>query len=78
MLTGMCTKFRTKTQLISPKIIRINLNRKVPPQPNVFTSGGSGSEGGKAAARYNLRRFSELPYHLVGAERTEELFQEVC
>ena len=44
----------------------------------MFTSGDGGSEGGKAAARYNLRRFSELPYHLVGAERTEELFQEVC
>ena len=50
--------------------------RKVPPQPNVFATGAEG--GGKAAAaRYNLRRFSELPFHLVGAERTEELFREV-
>ena len=50
--------------------------RKVPPQPNVFATGG-GCDGSKAAARYNLRRFSELPFHLVGAERTEELFREV-
>jgi hypothetical protein len=49
-------------------------DRKAPQQPNVFTGGG---DGGTTTTRYNLRRFSELPYHLVGAERTEELFREV-
>ena len=38
-------------------------DRKVPAQPNVFI-GGDGK-----VSRYNLRKFGELPFHLIRAGR---------
>ncbi|CAB4062510.1 unnamed protein product [Lepeophtheirus salmonis] len=42
-------------------------DRKVPSQPNVFIS-----PNGKVS-RYNFRKFSELPYHLVKSNRFSDL-----
>ncbi|XP_069948531.1 NACHT and WD repeat domain-containing protein 2 [Cherax quadricarinatus] len=46
-------------------------DRKVPPQPLVFYN----KEG--KVTRYNLRKFGELPFHLVRARRFEDLYQHV-
>ncbi|XP_026816728.1 NACHT and WD repeat domain-containing protein 2 isoform X2 [Rhopalosiphum maidis] len=46
-------------------------DRKVPVQPLVFYS----KEG--TASRYNLRKFGELPYHLVRAHRFQDLYKNV-
>ncbi|XP_023244232.1 NACHT and WD repeat domain-containing protein 2-like [Centruroides sculpturatus] len=45
-------------------------DRKVPLQPLYFTS-----KDGKI--RYNLRKFGELPYHLVRSQRFDDMFNEV-
>lgn len=45
-------------------------DRKVPQQPNVFY----GRDGW--SVRYNLRKLDELPYHLLRAERIDELFSK--
>ncbi|TRY73174.1 hypothetical protein TCAL_08178 [Tigriopus californicus] len=47
-------------------------DRRVPVQPNVFTTDESNGK-----TRYNLRKFSELPYHLVKAGRSEDLCHQV-
>ncbi|XP_053618962.1 NACHT and WD repeat domain-containing protein 2 [Plodia interpunctella] len=46
-------------------------DRKVPLQPLVFTS----ADG--ATKRYNLRKFGELPFHLVRSKRFTDLYAEV-
>ncbi|XP_043470617.1 NACHT and WD repeat domain-containing protein 2 [Leptopilina heterotoma] len=46
-------------------------DRKVPEQPLAFYS----KEG--TISRYNLRKFGELPYHLVRAHRFKDLFENV-
>lgn len=46
-------------------------DRKVPLQPLVFV----GKDG--KVSRYNLRKFGELPYHLVRARRLDDLFHNV-
>ncbi|XP_046671615.1 NACHT and WD repeat domain-containing protein 2 [Homalodisca vitripennis] len=46
-------------------------DRKVPIQPLVFYS-----KDGKVT-RYNLRKFGELPYHLVRARRFQDLYENV-
>lgn len=46
-------------------------DRKVPEQPLFFTD-----EHGRVN-RYNLRKLSELPYHLIRAKRFDELYQDV-
>ncbi|XP_011493787.1 PREDICTED: NACHT and WD repeat domain-containing protein 2 [Ceratosolen solmsi marchali] len=46
-------------------------DRKVPEQPLAFYS----KEG--KISRYNLRKFGELPYHLIRAHRFKDLFQHV-
>ncbi|XP_015602008.1 NACHT and WD repeat domain-containing protein 2 isoform X2 [Cephus cinctus] len=46
-------------------------DRKVPEQPLAFYS----KEG--KISRYNLRKFGELPYHLVRARRFKDLFENV-
>ncbi|XP_034936822.1 NACHT and WD repeat domain-containing protein 2 [Chelonus insularis] len=46
-------------------------DRKVPEQPLAFYS----KEG--KLSRYNLRKFGELPYHLVRARRFKDLFENV-
>ncbi|XP_015115878.1 NACHT and WD repeat domain-containing protein 2 [Diachasma alloeum] len=46
-------------------------DRKVPEQPLAFYS----KEG--KLSRYNLRKFGELPYHLVRARRFNDLFENV-
>ncbi|XP_058799223.1 NACHT and WD repeat domain-containing protein 2 isoform X2 [Phymastichus coffea] len=46
-------------------------DRKVPEQPLAFYS----KEG--SITRYNLRKFGELPYHLVRARRFNDLFESV-
>ncbi|XP_033222269.1 NACHT and WD repeat domain-containing protein 2 [Belonocnema kinseyi] len=46
-------------------------DRKVPEQPLAFYS----KEG--KISRYNLRKFGELPYHLVRAHRFKDLFENV-
>ncbi|XP_069163973.1 NACHT and WD repeat domain-containing protein 2 [Procambarus clarkii] len=46
-------------------------DRKVPPQPLVFYN----KEG--KITRYNLRKFGELPFHLVRARRFEDLYTHV-
>ncbi|XP_026317171.1 NACHT and WD repeat domain-containing protein 2 [Hyposmocoma kahamanoa] len=46
-------------------------DRKVPMQPLVFTS----ADG--CMKRYNLRKFGELPFHLVRSKRFTDLYAEV-
>ncbi|CAK1595571.1 unnamed protein product [Parnassius mnemosyne] len=46
-------------------------DRKVPLQPLVFTSADGSSK------RYNLRKFGELPFHLVRSKRFADLYAEV-
>ncbi|KAJ0171169.1 hypothetical protein K1T71_013368 [Dendrolimus kikuchii] len=46
-------------------------DRKVPLQPLVFTSADGLSK------RYNLRKFGELPFHLVRSKRFTDLYAEV-
>ncbi|GAB6024674.1 hypothetical protein CHUAL_009808 [Chamberlinius hualienensis] len=46
-------------------------DRKVPLQPLVFY----GKDG--KVARYNLRKFGELPFHLVRSRRFDDLFSDV-
>lgn len=46
-------------------------DRKVPEQPVFFTDAK-----GKVT-RYNLRKLSELPYHLIRAERYDDLYREI-
>ncbi|XP_050546334.1 NACHT and WD repeat domain-containing protein 2 isoform X3 [Daktulosphaira vitifoliae] len=46
-------------------------DRKVPVQPLVFYS----KEG--IVTRYNLRKFGELPYHLIRAHRFQDLYKNV-
>ncbi|KAL4712468.1 hypothetical protein ACJJTC_007484 [Scirpophaga incertulas] len=46
-------------------------DRKVPLQPLVFTSADGSSK------RYNLRKFGELPFHLVRSKRFTDLYAEV-
>lgn len=46
-------------------------DRKVPLQPLVFT----GSDG--KLSRYNLRKLSELPYHLIRSHQHEVLYSQV-
>lgn len=46
-------------------------DRKVPEQPLFFTD-----EFGRVN-RYNLRKLSELPYHLIRAKRFEQLYHDV-
>ena len=46
-------------------------DRKVPEQPLYFTD----SEGN--ITRYNLRKLSEMPYHLLRAHRIDDLYSEV-
>ncbi|XP_023701873.1 NACHT and WD repeat domain-containing protein 2 isoform X2 [Cryptotermes secundus] len=46
-------------------------DRKVPVQPLVFYS-----KDGKVS-RYNLRKFGEMPYHMVRARRFEDLYKHV-
>ncbi|XP_013168603.1 PREDICTED: NACHT and WD repeat domain-containing protein 2 [Papilio xuthus] len=46
-------------------------DRKVPLQPLVFTSTDGSSK------RYNLRKFGELPFHLVRSKRFTDLYAEV-
>ncbi|GLH07543.1 LOW QUALITY PROTEIN: Leucine-rich repeat and WD repeat-containing protein, partial [Gryllus bimaculatus] len=46
-------------------------DRKVPVQPLVFYS-----KDGKVT-RYNLRKFGEMPYHLVRARRFQDLYENV-
>ena len=46
-------------------------DRKVPAQPNVF----KGKDG--KVSRYNMRKFAELPYHLIGSRRVQNLCDEV-
>ena len=45
--------------------------RKMPAQPNVF----KGTDG--KVARYNMRKFGELPYHLIGSNRVADLCEQV-
>lgn len=45
-------------------------DRKVSPQPLVFVN----NKG--EVTRFNLRKFSELPHHLIKARRFEDLFKE--
>jgi NACHT domain- and WD repeat-containing protein len=47
-------------------------NRKVPEQPLHFTDVLTGQ-----VSRYNLRKLSELPYHLLRAHRYQQLFADV-
>ncbi|KAK0046460.1 NACHT and WD repeat domain-containing protein 2 [Biomphalaria pfeifferi] len=46
-------------------------DRKVPPQPLEFLD-----ENGKVI-RYNLRKLSELPFHLIRSHRYEDLYEKV-
>ncbi|CAB3255055.1 unnamed protein product [Arctia plantaginis] len=46
-------------------------DRKVPLQPLVFTSADGSMK------RYNLRKFGELPFHLVRSKRFTDLYAEV-
>ncbi|KAG7296838.1 hypothetical protein JYU34_019694 [Plutella xylostella] len=46
-------------------------DRKVPLQPLVFTSADGANK------RYNLRKFGELPFHLVRSKRFPDLYAEV-
>ncbi|XP_022837099.1 NACHT and WD repeat domain-containing protein 2 [Spodoptera litura] len=46
-------------------------DRKVPLQPLVFTSADGANK------RYNLRKFGELPFHLVRSKRFTDLYAEV-
>ena len=46
-------------------------DRKVASQPLVYLD----KDG--FVSRFNLRKFSELPYHLIRARRYEDLFSEV-
>ncbi|XP_037797036.1 NACHT and WD repeat domain-containing protein 2-like [Penaeus monodon] len=46
-------------------------DRKVPAQPLVYYN-----KDGKVS-RYNLRKFGELPYHLIRARRFEDLYKHV-
>ena len=46
-------------------------DRKMPAQPNVF----KGNDG--KVSRYNLRKFAELPFHLIGSARTVDLCDHV-
>ena len=46
-------------------------DRKMPAQPNVFM----GTDG--KISRYNLRKFAELPYHLIGSSRIQDLCDQV-
>ncbi|XP_063370018.1 NACHT and WD repeat domain-containing protein 2 [Cydia amplana] len=46
-------------------------DRKVPLQPLVFTSADGSTK------RYNLRKFGELPFHLVRSKRFADLYAEV-
>ncbi|XP_048000249.1 NACHT and WD repeat domain-containing protein 2-like [Leguminivora glycinivorella] len=46
-------------------------DRKVPLQPLVFTSADGSTK------RYNLRKFGELPFHLVRSKRFTDLYAEV-
>ena len=46
-------------------------DRKMPAQPNVF----KGNDG--KVSRYNLRKFAELPFHLIGSARTLDLCDHV-
>ena len=46
-------------------------DRKVPRQPNVFV----GADG--KISRYNLRKFGELPYHLICSGRINDLCEHV-
>ncbi|KAJ6634766.1 NACHT and WD repeat domain-containing protein 2, partial [Pseudolycoriella hygida] len=46
-------------------------DRKVPVQPLAFTN----KEG--TISRYNLRKFGELPYHLVRSRRFQDLYENV-
>ena len=43
----------------------------MPAQPNVF----KGNDG--KVSRYNLRKFAELPFHLIGSARTVDLCDHV-
>lgn len=46
-------------------------DRKVPPQPLEFTD----SKG--KVIRFNLRKLSEMPYHLIRSHRYEDLYEKV-
>jgi NACHT domain- and WD repeat-containing protein len=46
-------------------------DRKVPAQPLIFMNAD------KSNVRYNLRKLSELPYQLLHAERTDDLYNHV-
>ena len=46
-------------------------DRRVSPQPLFYTN----LDG--VISRFNLRKFSELPHHLIKAERFEDLFTQV-
>ena len=46
-------------------------DRKVPPQPEIFYNPNDNS------VRYNGRKLSELPFHLIRSNRIEELYSKV-
>ena len=46
-------------------------DRKLPAQPNVFKSAD-----GKIS-RYNMRKFAELPFHLIGSNRILDLCDHI-
>ena len=46
-------------------------DRKLPAQPNVF----KGPDG--KVSRYNMRKFAELPFHLIGSGRVVDLCDQV-
>lgn len=52
------------------KSIHGEADRKVPAQPNVFSSDSN-------LKRFNCRKLSELPYHLIRSNRISELFTQV-
>ena len=50
-------------------------DRKVPPQPYIFTVNNPTTN--TPIIRYNLRKLSELPFQLIHAHRTDDLYNHV-